>query len=306
MSVWHPERVVTEEEAAELIERQFPQLAPVTAIAAGEGFDNTAYRVNGAYVFRFPRRESAVELLRAECALLPALGALEQPLAIPTSLLLGAPEERYPWPFAGYRYVPGRPPRVGNDEGRRRSVERLAAFLRALHAYPAESAKRLGVPGSDPVGRFVMPAALERLQAREEEAAALGLWHGGEALESLIAGLDGVNVRSYRETLLHGDLHLRNVLEDEQGELNGVIDWGDAHIGHPALDLAIAYSYVPVSERERFFCLYGAVDADTRKLARFRAVFTLVVLLLYGHDRGDDELAAVSREGLARALAGPL
>jgi len=306
MPVWLPEQVVTAELAVELIERQFPQLAPAHAIAAGEGFDNTVYRVNGMYVFRFPRRESAVELLHTECALLPALAALEQPLAIPAPLLLGAPEARYPWPFAGYRYVPGRPPRLGGEEGRRRSVEPLAGFLRVLHAYPAAAAKRLGVPGSDPIGRLAMPAALEKLQAHGAAAAALGLWRGAAALECLIAGLAGVNAGTYRETLLHGDLHIRNLLEGEDGKLTGVIDWGDTHIGHPALDLAIAYSYVPVAERERFFALYGGVDADTRRLAQFRAVFTLVVLLLYGHDRQDGELVAAAREGLEMALSGPV
>src|SRR5690606_41432769 len=37
--------------------------------------------------------------------------------------------------------------------------------------------------------------------------------------------------------LLHGDLHFRNMLVNENGIVSGIIDWGDLSIGHPACDL---------------------------------------------------------------------
>ena len=39
----------------------------------GAGWDNTAYLVNGEWVFRFPRRTIAVPLLEAEGRVLPKL-----------------------------------------------------------------------------------------------------------------------------------------------------------------------------------------------------------------------------------------
>ena len=66
----------------------------------GAGWDNTAYLVNDTWVFRFPRRSIAVELLRNEAALLPAL-APRLPLPIPQPCYLGEPDGRYPWCFAG-------------------------------------------------------------------------------------------------------------------------------------------------------------------------------------------------------------
>jgi Ser/Thr protein kinase RdoA (MazF antagonist) len=44
-----------------------------------------------------------------------------------------------------------------------------------------------------------------------------------------------------RLTIVHGDLYARHVLVDERGALSGVIDWGDIHLGDPAIDLAIAH-----------------------------------------------------------------
>ncbi|HXR43271.1 MAG TPA: hypothetical protein VN759_00605, partial [Pseudolysinimonas sp.] len=53
---WAPEVEVTPELATALIESQCPALAPARLEAMGAGWDNTAYLVNGDWVFRFPRR----------------------------------------------------------------------------------------------------------------------------------------------------------------------------------------------------------------------------------------------------------
>lgn len=46
---WAAERVVGPEDAARLIAAQFPALAPVTVEPAGVSWDNTVFRVNGAW-----------------------------------------------------------------------------------------------------------------------------------------------------------------------------------------------------------------------------------------------------------------
>ena len=38
--------------------------------------------------------------------------------------------------------------------------------------------------------------------------------------------------------LVHGDFYSRHVLVDETGGMAGVIDFGDLHVGHPAVDLS--------------------------------------------------------------------
>ena len=99
--------MVTPARAIELIESQFPALAPAALEPLGVGWDNTAFVVNGSHVFRFPRREVASPLLAAEASLLP-LVARHLPLPIPVPSLRGQPSARYRWPFLGYPMLPGR------------------------------------------------------------------------------------------------------------------------------------------------------------------------------------------------------
>ena len=68
---WSAEHDVSASLARELIETQFPKLTPVGVEPLGVGWDNTAYRVNDKFVFRFPRRQIAVELIRTEARVLP-------------------------------------------------------------------------------------------------------------------------------------------------------------------------------------------------------------------------------------------
>ena len=99
--------VISAEPALELVREQFPGLGR-TIEHFGSGWDNTAYLVDGDLVFRFPRRSIAVPLIATEARVLPKL-APRLPLPIPCPEWLGAATERFPWPFGGYRRLPGRP-----------------------------------------------------------------------------------------------------------------------------------------------------------------------------------------------------
>jgi aminoglycoside phosphotransferase (APT) family kinase protein len=88
---WTPEKAVGPELARALIALQFPELAPVLLVSMGAGWDNTAYLVNGTWVFRFPRRWVAANLIRMEAAILPAI-AQRLPLSVPVPCFLGQPD----------------------------------------------------------------------------------------------------------------------------------------------------------------------------------------------------------------------
>jgi aminoglycoside phosphotransferase (APT) family kinase protein len=102
--------------------------------------------------------------------------------------------------------------------------------------------------------------------------------------------------------LAHGDLHLRNLLVNEKDILSAIIDWGDAHIGHPAVDLAIIYNFLPPQGRRVFMDIYGELDEQTKTIARFRAIHTTVWLLQYGYDNKDEKLIAAAKESLYLVL----
>lgn len=92
------------------------------------------------------------------------------------------------------------------------------------------------------------------------------------------------------------------MIVNEQNKLEGIIDWGDAHIGNRELDLSIIYSLIPNDMRGAFFEIYGNVSEVSKKLAQFKAVFTTVVLLLYANDQKDDSLVSFCQENLSNAL----
>ncbi|MCO7175451.1 hypothetical protein ACFP7A_06465 [Sporolactobacillus kofuensis] len=73
---------------------------------------------------------------------------------------------------------------------------------------------------------------------------------------------------------------------------------GDAHIGDPAVDLSIVYSFLPRIGRELFYSQYGEADASTRVRARWKAIFTTVSLLMYGHDLKNQEIVDGGKQSL--------
>jgi aminoglycoside phosphotransferase (APT) family kinase protein len=298
---WSPEIEITETSAAQLIERQFPKLKPVYLKKIGEGFDNTVFRVNDHYLFRFPRREIAVHLLQLECRLLPVIKQLELPIAIPKPLFMGHACDDFPWPFVGYSYIEGESLGLLSQQQRMDSVRPLAHFLHKLHKLPIAAVEALRVP-RDQWDRLNVPKRLEQLKDNMKKAADLQLWSDWTAMNDLVYNLNHFTPEDIIETLVHGDLHIRNVLVNEKGQLAAIIDWGDVHIGHPALDLSMVYSYFPAEGRMLFYSIYGEVSIKTQQLARFRAINTNLYLILYGHDRNDALLVLTAQESLRLAL----
>jgi aminoglycoside phosphotransferase (APT) family kinase protein len=83
----------------------------------------------------------------------------------------------------------------------------------------------------------------------------------------------------------------------------GVIDWGDVHLGDPALDLSIAFSFLPPGARAAFREAYGPIDAATWDRARFRALHYAVLLSDYGADVGGEAIRAAGEYALWAASA---
>jgi len=271
---WTPEEVLAPELALELIREQFPELAPVEARLLGSGWDNTAYLIDGALVFRFPRRALAVGLLEREAQVLPRL-APRLPLAVPLPEWAGRPTSRFGWPFLGYRRLAGTPASEAAPTAAQSLVaaRALAAFLRALHHTPPEE---LGLPG-DEIGRLDIGVRLVSARERLQAIVARGVvadaapWHELFAGELPVAGPEHV--------VVHGDLYARHLLLDGSGTLSGVIDWGDVHASDPAVDLMVAWSFFRPGARARFLEAYGAVSARTLRLARLRAAGHTIALL---------------------------
>ncbi|QHE54005.1 phosphotransferase [Pontibacillus sp. HMF3514] len=301
MDAWKPQHVVSKKLATTLIEEQFPVLKPIEIRELGKGFDNTVFQVNGQYVFRFPRKEIAVELLEKEKNLLPVIEN-KLSLPIPKPIMVGEADHGYPWFFLGYDNVPGAPPGLLSDDQRDQSAEAIAEFLKDLHSFPVDEAKRLGV-SEDELQRPNISLRKPQLVENLEKAYMQDLLSRDERLGSFIQSLKPISFKP-SICLVHGDFHIRNILVDVENRISGVIDWGDSVIGHPSVDLSFIYSFFSEQGREHFYDIYGQVDEETKTLAKFISIYISVVLLLYGHEFDDKTLVQLARGSIDNALLG--
>jgi aminoglycoside phosphotransferase (APT) family kinase protein len=299
-NVWNPEIVMTSDLATSLIKSQFPHIRIQTIEEIGEGFDNTIFLVDNMYIFRFPRREIAVHLLKSECIVLPKLVKI-LPISISEPLFYGKKSKEYPWIFIGYKYIKGSVPQHLTTTNREKMIRPLADFLKSLHQVPTEGLVQVGFP-YDELERLDIrkrkPRLLENIKKlKEQEDDALF-----QQVEKYALTLKPTLIPD-KKVITHGDLHIRNLIVNGHNELTGIIDWGDTHIGHPAIDLSIIYSIVPAKRREEFFSIYGEVDQTTLTLAKFKAVYTLVFLLNYSLDKKDKFLYEEGKKCLTIALS---
>jgi aminoglycoside phosphotransferase (APT) family kinase protein len=293
MRQWEPEHTVEPSLALELVQKQFPKLAAKTVRLLGAGWDNTAFLINDDLIFRFPRREIALALLEAEVLILPKL-APRLSLPIPVPRWKGTPTSQFPWPFAGYRMLAGSTACYANlsENARAMLAFPIARFLRELHKTPLSIAS--GCHFVDNRERMEWQKLIPKILANSEELVSLRLFENRDLLVALVQRLH--NLRApVTTTIVHGDFYIRHLLVDEKQHLTGVIDWGDIHIGDPAIDLAIAHSFLPPSAHALFRETYGAISPETWALARLRAIHSALLQALYGHHSNDP---VILREGL--------
>lgn len=293
---WHPEVVVTDELARALIDEQFAPLRPISVRHIGTGWDNAAFVCNGRHVFRFPQREFAAPLIQMEAAILPVIAA-NLPVAIPVPRFIGTPARGYPWMFAGYDLLAGQTAcSVELDERTRADLAApLGTFLRGLHRIDPAQAIQQGLQ-HDLIGRMEhdrrFPAAVKRFAELREAGV---IFDDSPFLEAMrrIAPITGEG----KTAIVHGDLYARHVLI-EDGQLSGIIDWGDIHLGNPAIDLRIAFLMLPPSAHETFRDAYGPIDERTWELSIYSAIYSAVMVLQYGYRINDAQLLGIGKTAL--------
>jgi aminoglycoside phosphotransferase (APT) family kinase protein len=294
---WTAELVVDEELARRLL-AQFPELEAESVRPFAEGWDYTIWLVDETWVFRFPRREVAVPGVLREIAVLPELAPL-LPIAVPTPVFVAEPDERFPWPFFGSALLPGR--ELGDaaleNPARTELARLLARFLRRLH--DAEVAYELPVDANRRADmRTRVPKTREQL--RELERA--GIWQRPASVDRLLDSAEALPPWD-AATVVHGDLHFRQVLVDDGGMPTGVIDWVDVCRSDPAIDLSMYWSYLPPAGREVFLAEYGAVGEEQLLRARVVALSLSAALANYGYEEGFLSVSQEALSGLTRTAA---
>jgi aminoglycoside phosphotransferase (APT) family kinase protein len=204
----------------------------------------------------------------------------------------------YPWPFTGYPLVPGQTACVAalTTEQRTEVAAPLGSFLAILHAVPAAEAARLGA-GPDPLARLDLARCIPRARERLDALVRRRLVDDAAPLTALLdAAPPAYSPRA--DTLVHADLYARHLLIDGDNRLAGVIDWGDVHLGDPAVDLAIAYTFLPPAAREAFCQAYGPMHDMTWRVARLRGLWHTAAVLTIACDIGDTALEREARQAL--------
>jgi aminoglycoside phosphotransferase (APT) family kinase protein len=216
------------------------------------------------------------------------------PAPIPVPVFAGRPGEGYRWAFFGAPLLPGMEAcdAALDDEARRRLAPVLGRFLRALHDIPLLD----GLP-YDPTQRADM----------RHRAAITREWI--ERLDRRPAGLDALLDEAEAlpppdgEVVAHGDLHIRHVMVEPDGELTGVIDWGDVCRADPSIDLSLLWSFFGADGRAAFLAEYGPVSEAQLLRARALAVNLSVILAVYGREEGMSGVEREALEGLDRCLS---
>ena len=179
-----------------------------------DGWDFKVLILDDEWVLRVPRSERSVEELESELALLPALeGAL--PVEIPHFEHVSFDPH-----FVVYRLIRGQPLRDEDSAG-------VRLFLDALHGFQTDAVQ---------VRR---PEWLEIYRRHAEDWRGIVMPHltagerrRGDAFLETVETLVG-----FEPCLVHCDLGPSHLI-CRDGRLAGVIDWGDAKVGDPAIDYA--------------------------------------------------------------------
>ena len=148
----------------------------------------------------------------------------------------------FPYPFVGYRKLPGRPASHGasvmmSDADEHEAARVFGAFLTELHRVPLVALPD-DLPQASPAddGAEDVEAALVQLRAIDRGMAR-------RAAECLAAP-HADRPSTVHEVLLHADLLPEHLLLSESTQrLTGVIDWGDVALGAPAIDFAGPYAW---------------------------------------------------------------
>jgi len=291
-NLWDPERTIEPTLALKLIDEQFPELEAKQIREMGIGWDNTAFIVDDKLIFRFPRRQIAVNLLEEEWFFLPKL-ASRLPLSIPNPQWKGVPTTQFPWSFTGYPLLIGCTACHNNlsEEARNELAQPIALFLKKLHSLPIQEFPR--DPSKSHHSRIDGNLINEKIKINFNELEKLELLENRNHLETIVA--DSQNFKEpTTSAIVHGDLYVRHLLIDESKQLAGIIDWGSVHIGDPANDIAIAHTFLPEAAHKTFRETYGKIHQNTWQLSRLRAILSGTYLILFGHYTKDSK---IKREG---------
>jgi aminoglycoside 2''-phosphotransferase len=270
-----------------------PDMRIEKAVFNGEGLTNDVLIVNNRLVFRFAKDDYGIRALATETRILDCIRPVV-PLPIPEPFYRGSDVIAYP-------LVPGltlsRERLVVLPESSQRAIaDQLAHFLHALHHVPLD----------DSFPTTTAPVHDEAwVRIRQDVEAAvypLLLPHQGHWAKELFASaLEQPSTFQYVPRLIHGDLGCYHILFDHHAQrLSGIIDFGVAGVGDPAMDLACLLQYYGAVFVNRLEARYPELPQYLKR-ARFYAQALELEWVLAGLKSGEP-LGFTAHLGGARSI----
>jgi aminoglycoside phosphotransferase (APT) family kinase protein len=228
------DRPLDEHVVSGLIAAQFPALRGQPVRWLGAGWDNELFSVGGDWILRFPLRAERVPWLAREITIMSVVSGQLAP-RVPVFELIGEPSDAFPYPFVGYRRVPGAGAGEIPAAGRARLAADIAELFSALHRIDP------GIVPPTPGGweQGAWDDLLADLATAADHARPL---LGASMLARAgpyLAGLIPPPPQDGPLRFIHNDICADHLIADPgTGRLTGLIDFTDAMNGDPVHDFA--------------------------------------------------------------------
>jgi aminoglycoside phosphotransferase (APT) family kinase protein len=274
---------VDEETARRRLREALPELASGDVEPIRSGWDSHAFAIDCAWIVRVPRRPETEEALRREARLLGAIEThLPVPVPAPVHVSVDSPV------CVVSRRIDGKPATANPATGRS-----LGGFLAALHGIATDS---VPLPASDT--EAWQASHEQRRHQFEDRVFPLLSADERERANDLFASVKF----DFEPTVVHGDLGPDHILCGDDGQINGVIDWTDARLGDPAIDLAWALHGTDDTFAKAVAAAYGNVTTRLRERAAFYHRRGPWYEVLYGLETDRRDLVASGLAGVRARL----
>ena len=218
----------------DLVRNAFPELEIAKIKKIGEGDTYVAFLINEHYLFKQAKATEGRQKLKKEVLLMESLtGSFT--ISIPQFVFV---EKNYM--FGAYEILPGisLSEYLERNEFSNKHAEQINSFLSTLHAAKYKTIQNCTLP----VMNYFDEYSEDYEYLKEIPDKFLSKRQKAIILEKYAVYLSCKNNFDYTPTLIHNDFSFNHIICDPySGNINGVIDFGDAAIGDAAYDFIFLY-----------------------------------------------------------------
>jgi aminoglycoside 2''-phosphotransferase len=271
------------------IRKAAPEITIESLSLNREGLMNDIVIVNGEIVFRFPKHEYSFKHLKSEARILRLLR---------NYISFEIPSPLYDSEDAlAYRLIPGVTLRRDMlmrlpEDDQQTLADQLAQFFKELNGVPISEISDFEIPMADALMTYEgWVSVYQRIQ---DKVFPLLLPHLREwVAEHFEAHLADRGNFEYELKMVDTDIPPYHIMFDKQKRrISGIIDFGCAGLGDPAIDFGVIIYNYGESFVNRFYKIYPEAETYLKR-ARFYAGAQEVRWLLTGIERNDFMWCAV-------------